>query len=439
MEREDKAPQTSEPPQKKRGPKPSGECGVVPKSKTNNTKVPYSLLCLLAGMIVAQYNAGFPLSSTLLMPMVLGFFEVHKISWVPSKMWYRRFLLKIGLKYRAITKTSCSLPVDFTTIKRMFLRRVVFVVRKYSIPPSLFLNIDETGVNLLPSQKRTWGPSGAKQISVLGWGDKQQFTVIPAITAEESTILEYVAVLYATYVLPKMAEERVDPVPQKWVLLWDCYSVYRSGPVLDVLKRKYPNLVLLFVPASCTAELQPLDLSYNFAFKTGVATLFASWLSQVAQEQLLRGVSQDQLTFDLSLKSVKTPFVKWVYMTLNKMSESKKSAMADGWRVSGISVSWATTDEDIEERDTLYEEARALEKQKELFVVKGERSKDAAVARLIEQTVVEGSSKRKRDEMVEGTSGKYDNGRQRSRNWMMWKAKKTRWPMERSRPNYPMS
>ena len=134
-------------------------------------------------------------------------------------------------------------------------------------------------------------------------------------------------------------------------------------------------------------------------------------MSQVAQEQLLRGISQDQHTFDLSLKSVKTPFVKWVYMTLNKMSESKKSAMADGWRVSGISVSWATTDEDIEERDTFFE-ARALERQKELFVVKGGRSKDAAVAGLIEQTVVEGSSKSKRDEIIEGTSGEDDNGEQ---------------------------
>ena len=73
-------------------------------------------------------------------------------------------------------KNTRSLPVDFTAIKKMFLRRVVFLVRKYSIPPSLFLNIDETGVNLLPCQKHTWGPSGAQQISVLGWGDKRQFT-----------------------------------------------------------------------------------------------------------------------------------------------------------------------------------------------------------------------------------------------------------------------
>ena len=109
--------------------------------------------------------------------------------------------------------------------------------------------------------------------------------------------------------------------------------------------------------------------------------------------------------------TVSNPFILLSMMTLNKMSESKKSATVDGWRVSGISVSWATTDEDIEERDTLFE-ARALERQIELFVVKGGRSKDAAVAGLIEQTVVEGSSKRTREEIIEGTSGEDDNGEQ---------------------------
>ena len=39
---------------------------------------------------------------------------------------------------------------------------------KYSNPPPLFINIDETGVCLLPCQKRTWGPTGAKQISAIG-------------------------------------------------------------------------------------------------------------------------------------------------------------------------------------------------------------------------------------------------------------------------------
>ena len=92
--------------------------------------------------------------------------------------------VKIGLKYRTITKAARSLPDGFIEIKQMFLRRVVFIVRKFNIPPALFINLDETGVCFLPLQKSTWGPSGAKQISVLGWVDKRQFTVISAISAE---------------------------------------------------------------------------------------------------------------------------------------------------------------------------------------------------------------------------------------------------------------
>ena len=140
------------------------------------------------------------------------------------------------------------------------------------------------------------------------------------------------------------------------------------------------------MPASCTAELQPLNLSFIFVFKSGVAILFASLLSQVAQE-LLKGVSPDKLKFDLTLQNVKIPFVKWVYKTLKKISDIKQSAMIDGWRSSGISISWATKDDELEERDTLYEEARALDRQKALFIVKGERSKDAAVEGLLEQGI----------------------------------------------------
>ena len=104
------------------------------------------------------------------------------------------------------------------------------------------------------------------------------------------------------YVIPKMTEQGLVPKIQEWVLLLDCYSVHQSDPVLEALKSKYTNLVILFVPASCTTEFQPLDLSFNlFVFKSGVATLFTSWSSHVAQEQLLKDVPPDKLKLDLTL------------------------------------------------------------------------------------------------------------------------------------------
>ena len=101
-------------------------------------------------------------------------------------------------------------------------------------------------------------------------------------------------------------------------------------------------------------------------------------------QELLKGVPPDKLKFDLTLQNVKIPFVKWVYKTLKKISDIKQSAMIDGWRSSGISISWATKDDELEERDTLYEEARALDRQKALFIVKGEH---AAVEGLLEQGI----------------------------------------------------
>ena len=52
------------------------------------------------------------------------------------------------------------------------------------------------------------------------------------------------------------------------------------------------------------------------------------------------------------------------------------------------------------------------------------------------QIVVESSFKRRREEMMEGTSDENDNSEQW--NWMTWKAKKTCQVMERSGPNYLM-
>lgn len=72
---------------------------------------------------------------------------------------------------------------------------------------------------------------------------------------------------------------RGDPLTQSWVLLWDCYSVHRAVEVLAWVKKHFKTLILLFVPASCTPLLQPLDLCFNYPFKCGLARAFTLWLT----------------------------------------------------------------------------------------------------------------------------------------------------------------
>eukprot|EP00731_Ephydatia_muelleri_P025330 Em0017g413a len=299
----------------------------VPKAGSSSNGGLQIMLPLFHSLLF-HFKVGTPLASKNFRSTFLSLGLVQE---VPVKDW---------TQVQGHHKNTRSLPVDFTAIKKMFLRRggvlSVIFCRVKNIP----------GVHL-----------GHSKYQYLVGEIKDS---LPAITAEgklaESTISEYVAVLYAAYVLPKMTEEGVDLDSKKWVLLWAAIQCNRSGPVLEVLKSSSGTT---FVP-------------------------------------------QDQLRFDLSLKSVKTP---WVYMTLKKSQKPRSLP----WLMAGYLG--LTTDEGIEERDTLYEDARALERQKELFVVKGGRSKDAAVAGLIEQTVIETSSERTRElKRMLVTCDKYGQG-----------------------------
>ena len=275
--------------------------------KKKNTKVPHALLCLLASLILAQSVAGLPLSSTLIILMMLALFQSKGHAWEPSKSWFGRFMHRIGLSFRGVTKCAHGVPGDFVT---MFLERCVFIVMQYSIPPFLFFNLDETGVYLLPPIKKKWAGSGNPQVNLQGFGDERQFTTLLAISTTRTlarwcqltwqgetemclpkgdevkrmedlvmhsfslshwsvmkTILEFVVDLWNRHILPLMKEKGLHPETQKWVLLWDCYAVHRCESLLSQLKGLYKNLTILIVPASCTSQLQLLDLSFNFAFK----------------------------------------------------------------------------------------------------------------------------------------------------------------------------
>ena len=60
------------------------------------------------------------------------------------------------------------------------------------------------------------------------------------------------------------------------------------------------------------------------------------------------------------------------FKTLKTISESKQSAVMDGWVANGIAVSLATMKEGLEEGGTLYEEAMAMDKVKTFLLKVGD-------------------------------------------------------------------
>jgi hypothetical protein len=74
--------------------------------------------------------------------------------------------------------------------------------------------------------------------------------------------------LWNTYVTPKMLVMFLDITSTCWVIAWDVYASHRDAKLLAALRRKYPMLIILFVPATCTSRLQPLNVGFNFDFKS---------------------------------------------------------------------------------------------------------------------------------------------------------------------------
>ena len=57
----------------------------------------------------------------------------------------------------------------------------------------------------------------------------------------------------------------------------------------------------IFIPASCTGELQPLDLTVNQVFKQELKACFIRWYADLVKKQLEDGVQLENIKPDLHI------------------------------------------------------------------------------------------------------------------------------------------
>jgi hypothetical protein len=67
-------------------------------------------------------------------------------------------------------------------------------------------------------------------------------------------------------------------------LAWfDIFKAHRCNIVLEKLRQNH--IYQVFIPAGCTGELQPFDVSVNEQFKASMKTHFARWYSTEVLDQ----------------------------------------------------------------------------------------------------------------------------------------------------------
>ena len=67
------------------------------------------------------------------------------------------------------------------------------------------------------------------------------------------------------------------------------FAAHRSQLVLDALNKCHIKYVYTFVPAGCTGELQPLDITFNDPFKREMKELFTKWYAAIVKKELDQG------------------------------------------------------------------------------------------------------------------------------------------------------
>ena len=92
-------------------------------------------------------------------------------------------------------------------------------------------------------------------------------------------------------------------------------------------------MLYAFIPACCTGELQPLDLTVNSVFKKKQRELFAEWYANEMKKQFEKG--DDIASVDLRLSFVKPQHAKWLIENL-KFLEEKRDVLVKGFELAGI-------------------------------------------------------------------------------------------------------
>ena len=95
-----------------------------------------------------------------------------------------------------------------------------------------------------------------------------------------------------------------------------------GGEFRGWVQEQYPAALLLYVPASFTAWLQPLDVSVNFPLKAQVTREATRWLANEVTQELLDGKAPDLVSFSTQLSSLKGPFCHFAipnFYTLKKL------------------------------------------------------------------------------------------------------------------------
>ena len=215
-----------------------------------------------------------------------------------TKSWAMSLLKRMDfVKCKATTKSTPGMSEVFERMKAVFLKQLARMVKLRDIPDSLIINLDQTGVKLVPTGDWTMAAEGSRRVEVIGLSDKRQITATfaacldgtflpmqilyqgktershpkykfpdgfdvfhtPSHCANEETCLRFFEKIIFPYI--EKVREEIGASSQEALVLMDNFSGQTTTSLLEKLEEK--EIVVIMVPAGTTDRLQPLDVKHE--------------------------------------------------------------------------------------------------------------------------------------------------------------------------------
>lgn len=146
------------------------------------------------------------------------------------------------------------------------------------------------------------------------------------------TMMEYVKNIIIPYV-EHTRDTRDLPLRQTALVILDVFKAHRVDSVLDALHGA--NIRTIFVPACCTGELQPLDLSGNKEFKEAIKDCFIEFYADKVSAAMRDGKHPDDINIDLKMTAMKPLHARWMLHSFDKI-KCQNELFTKGWDKAGI-------------------------------------------------------------------------------------------------------
>ena len=133
--------------------------------------------------------------------------------------------------------------------------------------------------------------------------------------SNETTMKQYIEKIILPYVNDRRKELKLSG-NQPALLIFDNFKAQTTSSFLKLLDNY--NLDVFLLPANCTDQLQPLDLSVNKAAKPFLRLQFQAWYAKELHSQLLE--QTEATPIDLKLSIMKPLSTKWIDLLCNYTS-----------------------------------------------------------------------------------------------------------------------